>query len=196
MKALDRAIVNEYRNLMKEEKLLRDNLSKLPFGYLQKKVIGGKEYFYLQYREGKKVKTDYVKRSELEAMKEKVEKRKETDARLKEIKKEKQALEGVIEKDRLQILVIQQAVLKVIEDYKGIKKVVLFGSRAEGRYRDDSDVDLMFETRGPMSLMTQTEIRLKLEEELGLSVDLVHGPLDEESFLEIDKEVQLFPDGA
>jgi len=146
MKALDRAVVNEYRNLMKEEKLLRDNLSKLPFGYLQKKVISGNEYFYLQHREGKKVKTDYVKRSELEEIKGKVEKRKETDARLKEIKKEKQALEGVIEKDQLQILVIQQAVLKVIEDYKGIKKVVLFGSRAEGRYRDDSDVDLMFET--------------------------------------------------
>jgi len=40
--------------------------------------------------------------------------------------------------------------------------------------------------------MTQTEIRLKLEEELGLSVDLVHGPLREDSFLEINNEVEMY----
>lgn len=192
MKELERAVINEYGNLMKEEKLLRDNLSELPFGYLQKKIIKGKEYFYLQHRDGRKVKSKYVKKNELSETMEKVAKRKEIENRLGEIKEEQHALEGIIEKDLLQVLVIKQAVLKVIANYKGIKRVVLFGSRAEGRYRDDSDVDLLFETRGPMSLMTQTEIRLKLEEELGLSVDLVHGPLNEDSFLEINKEVEMY----
>lgn len=192
MSDLEKAVINEYQVLMKKEKLLRDALSELPFGYLQKKTISGKEYYYLQHREGKKVKSVYVRKEDLEETKEKVEKRKEIEREIKDIKKSKQALEGIIEKDLLQVLVIKQAVLKVIADFEGIKKVVLFGSRAEGRYRDDSDVDLMFETRGPMSLMTQAEIRLRLEEELGLSVDLVHGPLKDDAFLEIYKEVEIY----
>ena len=188
MNDLEKAVINEYQALMKKEKLLREDLSELPFGYLQKKTISGKEYYYLQHREGKKVKSVYVKKEDLEETREKVEKRKEIEKGIKEIKKRKQALEGIIDKDLLQVLVIKQAVLKVIADYEGIKKVVLFGSRAEGRYRDDSDVDLMFES----TLMTQAEIRLRLEDELGLNVDLVHGPIKEDAFLEIDREVEIY----
>ena len=192
MSEFEQAIVIEYRELMKKEKLLKDTLGELPFGYLQKKTISGKEYYYLQYREGKKVKSKYVKKGELEETRIKVEKRKEVERDIKEIKRRMQILEQIIEKDLMQILAIKQAVIKVVAEYKGIKKIVLFGSRAEGRYRDDSDVDLMFESRGPISLMKQNEIRMRLEEEIGLKVDLVHGPLNKDSFLEIDKEVELY----
>ena len=39
---------------------------------------------------------------------------------------------------------IEEAVLKIVKKYS-IKKVILFGSRADGTNRDDSDVDLIME---------------------------------------------------
>ena len=94
-------------------------------------------------------------------------------------------------KDTIMINIIRMAVLKVVRDFPEISKVILFGSRAEARYREDSDVDLYFESVGPVSLMMQNEFRLKLEEELNMEVDLVHGPV-KGSFLKIGEEVDIY----
>ena len=45
---------------------------------------------------------------------------------------------------------IREAVYKVIAHYP-IKKVVLFGSRADGTNREDSDIDLIMEFNAPIS---------------------------------------------
>ena len=80
---------------------------------------------------------------------------------------------------------------EIASDYP-IKRVVLFGSRAEGDYREDSDVDLIMEFTEPVTLLTIAGIKLRLEQLLQLSVDIVHGPLREEDLLEIHKEVELY----
>ena len=73
-----------------------------------------------------------------------------------------------------------------------IKKITLFGSRADNTNRPDSDVDLIIEFTEPVSLLTLSKIRVHLEEVLGLDVDVVHGPIQETDLIEVNKEVELY----
>lgn len=54
-------------------------LSSLPKGYISKKIINGKERYYLQYREGKKIVSTYIKSTELKEIQDKISKRKEIE---------------------------------------------------------------------------------------------------------------------
>ena len=86
---------------------------------------------------------------------------------------------------------IQTVVSKVANEFP-IIKITLFGSRANSTNREDSDVDLIIEFTNPVSLLTLSMVRLRLEEMLQLNVDVVHGPLQPSDLLEIDKEVDLY----
>ena len=60
---------------------------------------------------------------------------------------------------------------------KGVGALYLFGSRARGDHRPDSDVDLAFDVTAAaeprFSLLKQAHLLGRLEEELGTHVDLV-----------------------
>ncbi len=86
---------------------------------------------------------------------------------------------------------ISNAVLKIIAKYS-IKKVTLFGSRAEGTNNADSDVDLIIEFKKPVSLLTLSMVQIELEEMLGVKVDVVHGPVMPDDLIEIRKEVIIY----
>lgn len=74
-----------------------------------------------------------------------------------------------------------------------IRRVDLFGSYAEGRQTEKSDVDLLVEfTSAAVSLLTLSALRQQLEDKLGVSVDLVHAPLPEGSFLDIGNTVTVY----
>ena len=188
----EKLLKKKYIELCIEERDYNFERLSLPMGYLQKKIIKGKEYYYLQYRIGKQVKTDYVKKTDIEAVSTAVNRRKEIENKLLDIKREKKTIETLADRDSLFIEYIRDRVKKVVKDYPEIKRIILFGSRANSTYREDSDVDLLFESTKPVSLLRQSEIRLALEKEIGLSVDLVHGPLKKDSFLEVDKEIELY----
>ena len=87
--------------------------------------------------------------------------------------------------------ILKEKISYIISKYP-IKKVTLFGSRAEGTNRDDSDVDLIMEFSIPVSLLMLSQIRCDLEEILGLDVDIIHGPIRETDMLEIGKMVELY----
>lgn len=87
--------------------------------------------------------------------------------------------------------IIQEKVLGIINDYP-IKKVVLFGSRATGTNREDSDVDLIMEFFTPITLLMLSQIRYQLEEILGLRVDVIHGPIRDTDLLDIGEVVELY----
>lgn len=80
----------------------------------------------------------------------------------------------------------------IIEE--GVRKttIVLFGSRAEKTNRENSDVDLIMEFLEPISLFTLSDIRLRLEEILGLEVDIIHGPIREGDLIVVGKEIELY----
>lgn len=86
---------------------------------------------------------------------------------------------------------IKKAVLEIVEQYP-ISRVTLFGSRANGSARPDSDVDFIIEFNKPVTLITISQITETLENLLQTNVDVIHGPVRETDLLEIDKEVELY----
>lgn len=55
-----RELYDEYRELLAHETKLRQELHRIPKGYLVTKKIAGKEYLYLQYTAQGKKKSEYV----------------------------------------------------------------------------------------------------------------------------------------
>lgn len=67
---------------------------------------------------------------------------------------------------------IKSRILPVLKRY-GVKRAGVFGSAARGEMSDESDVDILVEIEGDMSLLDFVGLKLELEEKLGKSVDLV-----------------------
>ena len=82
-------------------------------------------------------------------------------------------------------------ILTIVNDYP-IKRITLFGSRVTGKDNENSDVDLIMEFSLPISLLTLSMIKLKLEEILEVGVDIVHGPIEKSDLIEIGKVVELY----
>ena len=89
------------------------------------------------------------------------------------------------------IEMIKKAILVIVPKYP-IKRVTLFGSRASGTNHDSSDIDLIMEFSASVSLLTLSEIQFRLEDMLGLKVDVIHGPMQETDLLEINEEIELY----
>lgn len=85
---------------------------------------------------------------------------------------------------------LRNSVQTIAAEYP-IKKVTLFGSRADGTSREDSDVDLIMEFSLPVSLLTLSIIKLRLEDMLEVGVDIIHVPIEETDFIEVGKVVEL-----
>ncbi|MDO4545934.1 MAG: nucleotidyltransferase domain-containing protein [Bacillota bacterium] len=86
---------------------------------------------------------------------------------------------------------LKKSIMEVIRQYP-VSRVVLFGSRADGTNRSDSDIDLIVEFHSPITLITLSGLKIDLEEALNLKVDIIHGPIQEGDMLEIGEEVVLY----
>ena len=74
-----------------------------------------------------------------------------------------------------------------------IKRVDLFGSFAKGCANEDSDIDLLVEfDQDAVSLLTLSALKASLEDAIDAPVDLIHGPLPEDSFLDVKDAVALY----
>lgn len=74
-----------------------------------------------------------------------------------------------------------------------IARISLFGSYAEGRASRSSDVDLLVSFESAIvSLITLAKVLSKMEEQLGLAVDVVQDPLPDGSLLQVTKVVPLY----
>lgn len=87
---------------------------------------------------------------------------------------------------------IREAVTHTIPKFP-VKKVLLFGSYAEGTATETSDVDLIVEfTSVNVSLFMIMDMKHTLEERLHRHVDLIHGPLEEDAMIKPQKVVGLY----
>lgn len=86
---------------------------------------------------------------------------------------------------------IRSSLMIFVSKYS-ITSMILFGSRAAGMEKKDSDVDLILEFSVPVSLITLSNIRNEMEEALGLNVDVIHGPVTEDDIIEIGEEIVLY----
>ncbi len=75
-----------------------------------------------------------------------------------------------------------------------IIRMKLFGSYAEKRSTDTSDVDILveFDSQACITLLTVCSLKNRMEELLGTPVDVITLPLPEDSILEISKAVPIY----
>lgn len=69
----------EYNQLNNELSSIHEELMRYPKGNLRKRIINGKEYYYLQYREGKHVKSRYIKSNEISMIRLELDTRKDLE---------------------------------------------------------------------------------------------------------------------
>lgn len=73
-----------------------------------------------------------------------------------------------------------------------LRKVSIFGSYADGRATEKSDLDLLVEFDSPaVSLFKLNALKYDLEDMLGLPVDVIHAPLPEGSMITVGKVVRV-----
>jgi predicted nucleotidyltransferase len=86
---------------------------------------------------------------------------------------------------------IKTAVVQVAPAYP-VLSIDLFGSYANGENTEDSDVDLLvYFDEKVASLFDVSGLKLDIQEKLNVRVDLVAGPLKENSYLTIDRKVRI-----
>ena len=78
-------IIFEYKELLASKLEIEQKLSVLPKGYISKKTIGGKQYLYLQTRNGATIESKYIKAEEVEEIAKQLSLRKDYEAQLPEI---------------------------------------------------------------------------------------------------------------
>lgn len=88
---------------------------------------------------------------------------------------------------------IADAAKTVAAEYP-IARIDLFGSYANGTNTEKSDVDILVEfNKGErITLITLSGLKLRLEELLNISVDVISSPIPDGSILEIEKVVSLY----
>ena len=78
--------MEEKKKNLSREKQLAKLIESLPKGYISIKRIGGKDRFYLQWREQGKVKSKYIKPEDLDELKSQIQERKRLEKELERIK--------------------------------------------------------------------------------------------------------------
>lgn len=86
---------------------------------------------------------------------------------------------------------IKKIVAEIAPEYN-LKRVTLFGSRANGNFHDDSDIDLIVDFPESSTLLTLISLKHKLEDIFNLNVDVISRGGLEGSYIEITKEIEIY----
>lgn len=86
---------------------------------------------------------------------------------------------------------IKKVVAEIAPKYN-LKRVTLFGSRANGNFREDSDIDLIVDFPKGTGLLKHISLQHKLEDIFGLNVDVISRGGLEGSYIKIEKEIEIY----
>ena len=75
----------------------QEALAELPKGTISEKQVKGNTYYYLKYREGKKIVSKYIGKKEIEELKQQIDKRRHIEAMIKSLLEELKISEKVLE---------------------------------------------------------------------------------------------------
>jgi len=86
---------------------------------------------------------------------------------------------------------IVHAVKKAANEFP-IIKVDYFGSYADGKATEDSDLDLLVEFIEPaISILSIIKLKHYLEDELNKTVDVIHAPIPDGAIIDVGKTVNV-----
>ena len=75
----------------------QEELGTLPKGTISEKKVKQSTYFYLKYREGKKVISRYIPQKDVDAVREQVEKRRHIETMIRSLQEERAIAEKALE---------------------------------------------------------------------------------------------------
>ncbi len=113
---------------------IKARIDELPDGYISRKTIKGKEQYYRQWREDGKLKSKYVRESDVEELRSRIEERKKLKERMKELEKQFPERKGSSMKYRTNILT-GAALKRVVGNTSSLEKRDCFGKLQ--KYLDD-----------------------------------------------------------
>ena len=96
MSILDDVMLEEYNRINRIINKIDEELNELPKGYISKKKINEKIYYYLQYREANKIKSKYLKGDDVKIYINLIEHRNELLSKKKGLQVDKHKLEKVL----------------------------------------------------------------------------------------------------
>ena len=96
MSVLDEVLEEEYDRLQRMRSAMKIEYDALPKGSISKKSIRGCDCYYLQYREGEKIISKYIKKAELAHVSEKIERRRNLKKSLRDIDVEMKKIKRAI----------------------------------------------------------------------------------------------------
>ena len=77
--------IKEYNTIERKLADLRRRIGNCPKGNIRRRMIKGREYFYLQFREGEHVRSQYISADSVKKLRREVEKRKELEQEAKKL---------------------------------------------------------------------------------------------------------------
>ena len=75
----------------------QEALAELPKGTISEKQVKGNTYYYLKYRDGKKIISKYVGKKEIETLKQRIDRRHHIEAMIKSLLEEQKLAAKVLE---------------------------------------------------------------------------------------------------
>lgn len=102
---LEEQLLDEYERSVRICRMHELENHQLPKGSISRKYINGKVRHYLQWREGKQVKSLYIKASDVVLLEEKINKRKINDSNIKRLKHSQKVIEKAFGKKRLNYII-------------------------------------------------------------------------------------------
>ena len=96
MSVLEEVLEEELERSIRVSRAIQQELVALPKGSVRVRKIGNHVYYYLNYREGDKVRSKYIPAKDIELIKKQVARRKELLAALKEQVRTQKQIERVL----------------------------------------------------------------------------------------------------
>ena len=90
---LQMVMLEEYDRLIRLIDGIESELVDLPKGYISKKIINNNEYYYLQWRDGEKIRSKHISSDKVSDLRERVKRRQNLEKSLRSHKTDKRRLE-------------------------------------------------------------------------------------------------------
>lgn len=95
---LEQQLLDEYFRCIRNKDVQTAAIANLPKGYISSKRRGDKVYYYLQWRDGNKVCSRYLKPSEVENTKKQINERRSWSASVKQLERNMKQIKKVLGK--------------------------------------------------------------------------------------------------
>lgn len=90
-------VIREKRRIERMLEKYQNECERLPKGTISEKTVCKNTYYYLKFRDGKKVVSRYIRKTEIAHVREQIEKRRHMEAMVKSLQEEKAIADKILE---------------------------------------------------------------------------------------------------